>query len=363
MLQLRGALRYIVHVNLLHEALLPAPGAFEGALDGCLGLPAENLVGLAGVGPDLLDVALAALSDLVGNLDAGGLFEGVDEAEHGASVAGAEVEDFEAGGVILAEQALEGHYVSLGQVVDVDVVADAGSVRSVVIVAEDGQLLAYAGRCLGQVWHEVLRHSVGEFADAGRRVCADGVEVAQQDAADGSAGGDDVLDYLLGDLLGGAIGGGGAFYGRGLVDGVAVGLAVDGAGGGKDDSLDSVEGHEIEEVEQSVEVVAVVEDGLVDALADGLGGGEVDDALDIGVLVEEALELAQVGDVAVEEGRALADDAGDAVEDVEAGVGEVVDDDDVEAVAHELDHGVGADIAGASGYEDFCLCHSSLNGN
>ena len=92
------------------------------------------------------------------------------------------------------------------QVHDVDIVANAGSVRRVVVIAEDAQLGPDPGGRLREVGHEVLRRTCGAFADLGRGVCADGVEVAQQDGAEGGTGMDRVADDLLVDLLRVAIG-------------------------------------------------------------------------------------------------------------------------------------------------------------
>ena len=66
-----------------------------------------------------------------------------------------------------------------GQIDDVDIVADAGAVGRVVVVAEDAQLGADASGRLGEVRHEVLRRTRGAFADLGRWVRADRVKVAE----------------------------------------------------------------------------------------------------------------------------------------------------------------------------------------
>ena len=126
----------------------------------------------------------------------------------------------------------------LGKVHDIDVVADAGAVGRVVVVAEDGQLLADAHCRLRDVGDEVVGHAVGQFADERRGMGTDRIEVSQDDALDGCAAMDEVVDDLLVDLLGVAIGRGGLLVGCVLGDGqvLGVGLSIDRAAAGEDDA-------------------------------------------------------------------------------------------------------------------------------
>lgn len=107
------------------EAALPCPGVAHGGVDGHFGFPAKHGVGFSGLGPDLLDVAFAACADVVGHFYAGGTFEVVDQFKHGEAAACAEVEDLDGVGVGIVEHALHGRDMSLGEVDNVDVVADA----------------------------------------------------------------------------------------------------------------------------------------------------------------------------------------------------------------------------------------------
>ena len=107
------------------EAALPCPGVAHGGVDGHFGFPAKHGVGFSGLGPDLLDVAFAACADVVGHFYAGGTFEVVDQFKHGEAAACAEVEDLDGVGAGIVEHALHGRDKSLGEVDNVDVVADA----------------------------------------------------------------------------------------------------------------------------------------------------------------------------------------------------------------------------------------------
>ncbi len=162
--------------------------------------------------------------------------------------------------------------MGFGQVDDVDIVADAGAVGSVVVVAEYCQLLADSHCRLRDVRDEVVRHSVWQLTDECRGVCADRVEVAENDALDGGSAVDVVVYYLLVDFLCVAVRRCGLLMRGILGDGEVLGfrLAVDGARRREDDALDIVFRHELKEIDERDYIVAVVEQRLLDALAHGL---------------------------------------------------------------------------------------------
>ncbi len=68
--------------------------------------------------------------------------------------------------------------MALGEVDDVDVVAEAGAVGGCVIVAEDIKLGEFAGGNFHDVGYEVVGDTVGVLAEETGGVVADGVEIA-----------------------------------------------------------------------------------------------------------------------------------------------------------------------------------------
>ena len=158
---------------------------------------------------------------------------------------------------------------------------------------------------------------------------------------------DEVVDDLLVDLLGVAIGRGGLLVGCVLGDGqvLGVGLSIDRAAAGEDDALDAIGWHELQEVDERDNIVAVVEQGQLDALAHSLGGGEVDDARDGRILLEHGLRGSLVAQIYLLEGRAHTRDLLDAVEHLYLGVGKVVDDDHVVASLDQFHGGMATDEA------------------
>lgn len=104
----------------------PAPEILARALHGQLRLPVELLVGEGRVGRQIQHITLAAGNHLVGQIAADSLGEGLDDVEDGAAAAGAKVPGLDTG-LVLA-QVLQGGEMAAGEVENVDVVADGGSV-------------------------------------------------------------------------------------------------------------------------------------------------------------------------------------------------------------------------------------------
>ena len=101
---------------------------------------------------------------------------------------------------------------------------------------------------------------------------ANGIEVAQDDGGDVGTTLHEVLDDFLVHLLRVAIRRFGLLDGSGFTDGkpLGVGLTIDGAGGGEDDALDVVLGHQFEDIDEAREIVAIVHQRLFDRFPHGL---------------------------------------------------------------------------------------------
>ena len=171
---------------------LPFPCVTHGLVDVSICFPSEHLIGFRRVGPDFFDVTFTPRSDGIWNFYTSGAFERLYELHYAQSASGAEIEYFQGGGVISVEHAAHCNDVCSGQIDDINEVADAGSVGSVIVIAEYGEKRAYACSCLGEIWNKVLRHSYGEFADFSRGMCPDWIEVSEQYAFDGRA----CVDYI-----------------------------------------------------------------------------------------------------------------------------------------------------------------------
>ena len=99
-------------------------------------LPTELLVSLVYITPNLFDITCTTSYDLVVQLHACALFECVDELEHSHTLTGTYVVDLNGFFVLAFQDTSHSANVSLSQVDDIDEVADARAVGSIIVVAE-----------------------------------------------------------------------------------------------------------------------------------------------------------------------------------------------------------------------------------
>lgn len=67
------------------------------------------------------------------------------------------------------------------EILDVNIVPNAGAVLGVVVVAKDIDDRSASDSDLCNIWHEVVGSAVRVFTDPARLVCADGVKISEQD--------------------------------------------------------------------------------------------------------------------------------------------------------------------------------------
>lgn len=229
-----------------------------------------------------------------------------------------------------------------GEVVDVDVVSDAGAVGGGVVGAENGDSFDVTAD-----GHEDAGDKVGfgvvVLADAAIKVTATSVEVAEEDRLE-AKGGFAVAEDALEHEFAGAIGVDGILGVR-LVHWHGNGVAIGGAGRGEDEAFAGVLLHGFEKGEGAGDVVAVVFEGGFDRFANVAVGGKVKDGFGL-VLGKELIEKGRVVEVALNEGDAIV------WEGIQVAVDEVIEDDNGLTEAEEVLDGVRADVAGAAGNEE-----------
>jgi len=305
----------------------PGVGVRDHVFEAVLGFPAEHAAGEVVGCDEARGVAGPARADGVWD-GADDLFDGRDDLADAMAFAGPEIDDGRA-------IAFEGGEVGFGEVGDVDVVANAGSVRGRVVVSEDGEGRPESHGGEDGEGDEVLFGFV-VFAEVAVGVGPGCVEVPEGDGFD-SVGLGVAVEEPLDDEFGFAVGAFGA-CGVAFGDGDAVRLAIDGRAAAEDDLFELVFG-EVEELDGAVDVVPVVLVGVLDALPDADGAREEHEVG--GPVVEECeFDVAPVGDVALAEG---AVDDGGAVS-----CAEIVEDDVIDAPFFEELCDVGADEPGAS---------------
>ena len=118
---------------------MPRPGAGDDGIEGGVaGFPAEFPLNFLGAGNEDGGVSRAAGTDLDGDGVTGDAARRFDDFEHGEARAIAEVVDE----LLSLRKRLKSKEMGVGQIFDMDVVADAGTVRGGVIVAVDFDLVA-----------------------------------------------------------------------------------------------------------------------------------------------------------------------------------------------------------------------------
>lgn len=225
-------------------------------------------------------------------------------------------------------------YKDCGRERTVDVVADAGAVRSRVVVTKDLEALGeFADGHLRQEGEQVARATARVLADLAGRVRAGRVEVAERDGAPFRVRVAHVAEDQLAHELGAAVARLGLELGR-LADRDRLGDAVHGRGRRVDKVANLVAVHDlcvvrsdinhqskflglaervsrngsergrrthVEEVNGGRDVDIVVLDRDLARLADGLEGGDVNDAVDAAlglVVLEDLFNVLLDGDVA-----------------------------------------------------------------
>ena len=128
-------------------------------------LPTQNFVGFIYVAPYLFDIAFTTGSNFVVKLNAGALFESVNQFKNAHTVTGTYVVDFNTFFIFVLNNAFHSSNVCLGQVEYIDVVADARTVGGVIVITEHFQAGTDAHSCLREVGDEVGRNTIRHFTD------------------------------------------------------------------------------------------------------------------------------------------------------------------------------------------------------
>ncbi len=242
--------------------------------------------------------------------------------------------------------------MALGQIADMDVVAHAGAVRGVVVIAKDLQFGASAHGHLGHIGHQIVGDAARVFADQAALMRAHGVEVAQAGGLPAGFGRAQVAQYGLAHQLGGAVGVDGrqrGIFAQGQV--LRAGSTVDRGAGAEDHARAVVAPHGLAGVDEPTQIVAVVGQRHGRGLAHGLEGGEVHHGRGF-VGGEHGVQRGGVTHIRALEDRRAAAQAFQALEHLGRAVGEIVHAHHLEAGLQQGQPGVGRDIAGGTGEQD-----------
>ena len=234
----------------------------------------------------------------------------------------------------------EREFVCLSKVENMDVVADAGPVRRIIIVAVEHQFFAFSARGLEDQRDQV---GFGPVVFAEIRGCSRGIEVAQRrvvHAVDFPVPLENFLEAEFGFSIG---------IDRNLPvifpDRNRFRLPEGGRGARKNEHFDTAFDSSVGEVDAVGDVVPEVLRRILHRFADQREGGEVHDCVEF-PFAADALDLLAVGEVAEDEFRARIDRLAVAGK-------QAVEDGDVITVVEQVFRTGAADVAGSSGDQNF----------
>ena len=151
-----------LHVKPVGVILLPVPAVPAHILNAVLRFPAEFFIGLSRIRIAGVNISGTPALDDVRNFKSVCSFKGLHHVQHRVTNTGAQVKDLDAAVFLNGLQCLD---MTLCQINHMDIVADAGSVRCVIVVSEYVQLLQLSNGNLRDIRHQVVRNTVRIFTD------------------------------------------------------------------------------------------------------------------------------------------------------------------------------------------------------
>ena len=325
--------------------LLEPIGIAAHVLEVLFGFPAEESLGLGRISIVFRDVAGTARSNDIrnGNIIYAGI--GVDQLQNGIAMAGAEIDDLGAG---MGSGIITGLYMALGQVNDMDIIPDAGTIGRRIIIAENGELFQLADSHLGDEGNKVIGQAGRILTDEAGLMCADGVEVAKQNDAPLRISHNLAFQDLFNHVFGPAIGIGAAQGNHILTVGHFCLIAIDSGGRREDKALDAVSLHGFTQGQGRIQVIAVITERLGNAFTDCLQAGKMNDAVEV-VLAEDTIHGCLVGYIRLIMGNRTADNLFNTADGFRAAVDIIVHDDRFMSGIAQFNTGMGPDKTGTAG--------------
>ena len=231
------------------------------------------------------------------------------------------------------------------------VVPLAGTVRGVIVTAEDGQFFQLTSSHTANVRHQVVGDTIGIIAQQTGLVGTDRIEITQQDRAEvrvcGAVVGQNPLDHHLCPAIGRR-----RLNGRHLLlVGMGIVGTVNGSRGREYQLLTACLLHDLQKCQGAVQIIPVILQRLPDTLAHCLKACKVDHSIDF-VVLEDLLQFHFVSAVDLIECGHSACDLTDPVAYIPAGVAEIIHDDGMVACVHQFHNGMAADITGAASHQN-----------
>jgi hypothetical protein len=316
--------------------LFPGPGGGDDFLErGVLGFPAEGLAKLFLASDQDGGIAGAAWGHFARNFATGDFFGRVEYFEDGKAAAVADVKGL-AGNFFDGFERAE---VGIGDVEDVDVVADAGAVGRGIVGTENFEVWDKTKGGVENFGNEVGFNAMSFAAFGGG---ASSVEIAESGIVQAGVSaivGENFFEAEFGFAVG--IDG---IFGMVFGSGDGVRLAVSGGGGREDEFSHAVASYCVEEIDAGGDVGGVEGAGFADGFGDESFAGEVHDGVDL-VFGEDFFYLRADTEIGLAENRFGRDGGGVAFL-------KIIEGDDLVAAGEEDLRADAADVACCSGNEN-----------
>ena len=248
---------------------------------------------------------------------------------------------------VMSAGVFERRHMARGEVAHVDIIADAGAVGRVVIIAEDHELLAPPHRHLGDEGDEVVGDAAWVLADLARDMGADGVEIAEQRHRFLRVGRGPIVQDFLDEIFCFSVGidGGKRVH---LIKGKVMRLTIDGGRGRKNNLPAANRVHGFQELDCAEDVFFVIGKRFLLGLADGFKSGKMDHGVGPEIFDDPA-DSGAVGKAGINVIEGAVRETGHALKRYGRGIGEIIHHHRRVIRRQKLKHGVRADISRPAG--------------
>ena len=290
----------------------------------------------------MLYITFTATDDGIRDLDTRSRLELLDERENGQTGSGTKVEDLNLVTVLGVKHPVDSLDMRLGEVHYIDIIADTGSVRRIIIITEDFELGAHTRCRLGDKRQQILGNAVRQFSYQSRRMGTNRVKITQDSGMQIPVSVSLVANNLFVDLLGVAVRRESFLDRSRLINRKVVGirLTIYRTRGREDQVLHLMELHDLQKGNEAAQVIAIIEERLLYRLSYCFRCCKMNDAYDIRILLEYVIHIHKIAAVHIGKVRSLAYDFLYSLQHINRGVAEIIHDCHLIACLHQFNRGV-----------------------
>ena len=172
-----------------------------------------------------------------------------------------------------------------GQIIDINVITNSRTIRSIVIISEYTQALTNTGCSLCNERDQVHRYPFGQFTNQRRRMRSNRVEITQCNTEELRISVNRIPQNIFADLFGISIRRCCRLARSLLSYRQYIRLSIYGTWGWEDNIAHPFVSHQLQNRNQRLEVIAIVEQRFFDRLTDSLWGGKMDNRIEF-ILIE-----------------------------------------------------------------------------